>query len=150
MEIKVKRTTFPAAMRAAVAEHAAAIVAGDERGAARWVSESASAAVIARIVRLRPLSNHTVIAEARLGFQYIVKVRFHGAKGDATIQYRLACVRANAQRKDSAWEKDDRWQIVELDDLEMHSPWQRPSETEIAKDAEMAKVAAMQSVKRNG
>ena len=132
MEIKVKRTNFPPAMRAAVAEFAAAMTAGDEAAAAAWMSAAARdalAAAFARTAQIRPWTTYAVIAEARLGFQYIVKIRFAGAAGGATMQCRWACAH------DDAAEKAGAWRIVELDDLGVHSPWKRPTEAEIAKAA---------------
>src|ERR1700691_2373389 len=124
MEIKVKRTNFPAAMRAAVAEFAAAMTASDEAGAAAWTSAAARdalTAAFARTAQIRPWTKYTVIAQARLGFQYIVKVRFEGAAGGASMQCRWACT------DDDAAEKTGAWRIVELDDLGVHSPWKRPA-----------------------
>ncbi|HVC44601.1 MAG TPA: hypothetical protein VND20_07250 [Candidatus Binataceae bacterium] len=131
MEIKVKRTNFPAAMRAAVAEFAAAMTAGDEAAAAAWMSAAArdALAAFARTAPIRPWTKYAVIAEARLGFQYIVKVRFAGAAGSATMQCRWACTHGDAAEKAGAW------RIVELDDLGVHSPWKRPTEAEIANAA---------------
>ncbi|MBF6561130.1 MAG: hypothetical protein IVW56_12635 [Candidatus Binataceae bacterium] len=132
MEIKVKRMNFPPAMRAAVAVFAAAMTAGDEAGAAAWTSPAARdalAAAFARNAQIRPWTKYAVIAEARLGFHYIVKVRFTGAAGGATMQCRWACA-----DEDSA-EQARAWQIIELDDLDVHSPWKRPAEAEIANAA---------------
>ena len=132
MEIKVRRTTFPSAMREAVTAHAAAIVAGDVQGASRGVDAAAQDAfsgVIARLAGLGQLKEYEVLAEARLGLQFIVKVRYHGAKRDSTVQYRWAATNDAPSRTDPAW------RIVDLEDLAVRSPWLKPIEPEIAKSA---------------
>ena len=119
MAIKVKRTVFPAELADAVAAHATALVAGDDGGAAKFVNDRAAAAFGAAIKRgasMRPFKGYEVIARARLGFQYIVKVRVHGAAGDLTLQNR--------------WHEEGNgdWRIVEVEDLGLQSPWKKPEQ----------------------
>jgi hypothetical protein len=124
MAITVKGTVFPPELADAVAAHAAAMVVGDEGGAAKFVNDRAAAAFGAAIKRgasMRPFTSYEVIARARLGFQYIVKVRAHGTAGDLTLQNR--------------WHKEDdgNWRIVEIEDLGLQSPWKKPEKVAAAK-----------------
>ncbi|HEX4211234.1 MAG TPA: hypothetical protein VHY56_12610, partial [Candidatus Binataceae bacterium] len=52
------------------------------------------------------------------GHQYIAKVRFHGSKGDLTLQCR--------------WrqEADGAWRIAEIADIGLRSPWLKPDPVE--------------------
>ena len=120
MSIRIKRTGLPPELEAAVTEHAAAMAAGDDTGAAKFASDRAAAAqgaAMKRAASLRPFNGYEVIARARLGFQYLVKVRLSGDSGDLTVQTR--------------WHQDNAggWRIAELDDLGLHSPWQKPAQT---------------------
>lgn len=117
MAIKIKRTVFPAKLADAVAAHAAAMVAGDDSGAVKFVNDRAAAAFEAAIKRgasMRPFTGYEVIARARLGFQYIVKVRLYGSGDDLTLQIRWH------QQGNGAW------RIVEVEDLGLRSPWKKP------------------------
>ncbi len=120
MTIKVKRTGLPAELEAAVTDHAAAMAAGDGAGAEKFASDRATAAhseAMRRAASMRPFSSYEVIARARLGFHYLVKVRLSGDAGDLTVQNR--------------WFQEDggAWQIAEVDDLGQQSPWKKPART---------------------
>lgn|SRR5487761_2215068 len=118
MTIKVKRTGLPPELEQAVAEHAAAIVAGDDRGAAKFADDRAAAesdATIQRAATLRPFGGYEIIARARLGFQYIVKLRLAGKGGELNLQTR--------------WHRLDggAWAIAEIENIGLESPWKRPA-----------------------
>lgn len=118
MSIKVKRTGLPQELETAIAAYAAALAAGDQGGAAALVDGRAAAAsaVHARAASRRPFDRYEVIARARLGFQYIVKLRLAGAAGATmTLQTR--------------WHREDggAWQLIEIEDLGLQSPWQKPA-----------------------
>jgi hypothetical protein len=125
MTIKVKRTGLPPELEAAVTAHAAAMAAGDERGAAAFVDEraaSAANAAIARAASIRPLSGCEVIARARLGLHYIVKLRLTGAAGaKVTLQNR--------------WHQESggAWRLIEIEDAGLRSPWKKPEESAAVK-----------------
>ncbi len=119
MTIKVKRTGLPPELEAAVAANAAAMAAGDDRGAAKFVSagaEGANGEVMKGAASKRPFGGYEVIARARLGFQYLVKVRLNGSAGDLTMQTR--------------WHREDggEWRIAEIEDLGLRSPWKKPEQ----------------------
>ena len=116
MTIKFKRTACPPELEAAVIAQAAASVAGDDCGVAAFVSgraQDAFGAVLQRVASMRPFDRYEVIARARLGFQYLVKLRLRGKAGDLNLQNR--------------WAADgDEWRIAEIEDLGLHSPWKKP------------------------
>jgi hypothetical protein len=116
MTIKAKRTGLPPEAEAAIAAHAAAMVAGDDRGAAKFggALTPASTTALERAAAMRPFSGYVVIARARLGFQYLVKLRLTAAAGELDLQMRWHRI-----------ESGD-WQIVEIDDLGSQSPWKKP------------------------
>ena len=110
----------PAAeLEAAVTDHAAAMVAGDGAGTEKFATDRAAAAhseAMRRAASMRPFSSYEVVARARLGFHYLVKVRLSGNAGDLTVQNR--------------WFQDGgAWQIAEVDDLGQQSPWKKPVRT---------------------
>lgn len=116
MTIKLKRTDCAPALAAAIKAHAAAMAAGDDRGAAAFVNDQTEedcGVALRRASSMRPFIRHDVIALARLGFQYLVKLRLHGQASDLTLQIRWAV-------------EHGQWRIVELDDLGLRSPWQQP------------------------
>jgi hypothetical protein len=129
MTIKVKRTGLPAELEEAIAEHAAAIVAGDESRAATFVDDVAKAKsspttelVESGAIRdsAKPsgkFTSYEVIARARLGFQSLVKLRLRGVDGDLNLQNR--------------WHQTNGgdWRIVEIEDLGSESPWKKPGHT---------------------
>jgi hypothetical protein len=117
MALKHFREVVPPELAATIDAHARAVVAGDTDGAEACVGNSAieaHRAAIARIASMRPVLRFTVIARARMGLQYIVKVRFEGAAGAVTMQNR--------------WGQGDDgvWRIVEVEDLGLRSPWTKP------------------------
>jgi hypothetical protein len=119
MTIKVKHTGLPPELALAVAEHAAAFVAGDDHVVAKFAGDRAMAesdATIRRAATLRPFGRYEIIARARLGFQYMVKLRLSGKRGDLNLQTR--------------WHQVDggTWAIVEIEDIGLESPWKRPAQ----------------------
>jgi hypothetical protein len=119
MTIKVKHTALPPELELAMAEHAAALVAGDDRGAAKFADDRAAAesdATIQRAATLGPFGGYEIIARARLGFQYIVKLRLAGKRGDLNLQTR--------------WHQSDggAWAIAEIENIGLESPWKRPAQ----------------------
>jgi hypothetical protein len=128
MTIKFKRTSCPPELEAAVIAHAAASAAGDDRGAVHFVNNRAQAAFGAMLQRassMRPFDRYEVIARARLGFQYLVKLRLHGKAGDLNFQNR--------------WAADgDEWRIVEIEDLGLRSPWKKPEAIAAGAETERA------------
>ena len=118
MTIKIKRTVFPPELDAAVAVHAAALVAGDDQIATKFAGDRAAAeygAAMKRAASMRPFSSYDVIARARLGFQYLVKLRLHGSAGDLNLQNRWREVNGGD------------WRVVEIEDLGLRSPWKKPA-----------------------
>ena len=115
MEIKVKRTGLPPELEIAIAAYTAALAAGDHGGATALVDGRADAAVIARVASIGPAGRVDVIARARLGHQYLVKLRLTGAAGTTmTLQ--------------SRWHKANggAWRLIEVEDAGLQSPWQKP------------------------
>jgi hypothetical protein len=118
MTIKVKRTGLPEELEAAVASHTAAITAGDDRDAMVFVEERAAisaAGSLERVSAMRPLTGVKVIARARLGAHYIVKLRLIGEAGmTMTLQNR--------------WYQTSRgaWRLIETEDAGSGSPWKKP------------------------
>jgi hypothetical protein len=125
MTIKVKRTGTPPELETAVGAYAAALAAGDERGAAALVdgrAAEAASVVHARAASMRLTGRIEVIARARLGMQYIVKLRLTGAAGAAmTLQ--------------SRWHREDggAWRLIEIEDAGLRSPWKKPEGSAPAK-----------------
>ena len=121
------RTIAPDDLAVAIEAHARAIADGDGESAAAFVearAQPAHRAALARVSALRPPCRFDVVARARLGFHYIVKVRFNGAGGDAvTLQNR--------------WLKEDgaKWRITEVEDLGVQSPWKKPEKPVVNADA---------------
>lgn len=127
MTLKVRRAIVPPELDEAVAAHAAATVANDPAAANRFIDARAAGAIaeaLARTAPIRPLADYAVTARARLGFHYLVKVRFTGRAGDFVLQNR--------------WSRGDdgRWRIIECDDLGVKSPWKKPNKPDpVAADA---------------
>jgi hypothetical protein len=114
---KQHQRLIPDELLQAIDVHARAIIAGDSPTAERFVEERANEAHRAALARInsgaRP-SAFEVIARARLGGHYIVKIRFlRDQKSVAAIQNRWRC-------------EDGRWGIAEVEDLGLHSPWKKP------------------------
>jgi hypothetical protein len=102
-------------LREAIAEHARAVVASDAGAAEGFVGPAALEAYRAAIgaaASVRPFDGYATPALARLGTQYIAKVRFIGARGSALMQIRWAR------------EGDRRWRIVEAEYFPPgYTPW---------------------------
>lgn len=94
-------------LRDAIATHAAALAAGDSTAAEKFVVPNAiethrqAAAEIARIARLAKVET---LALAKVGFQYISKLRFTNGDAMRRVLYRW--------RK----EADGKWVIVSVED----------------------------------
>jgi len=118
MTDKHHQTLVPGELTAAIEAHARALAAGDVRAAETWVDPralEAHRAATGRAAEILPLAGFELIARARIGFHYIVKIRFHGAGGgNLPLQNRWAENAAGA------------WRIVELEDLGLRSPWKKP------------------------
>jgi hypothetical protein len=74
-----------------IAAHARAVLAGDTGTAERYVTPPALETyrqAMDEAMRLGPFDRHAAPALARLGIQYISKVRFTGANGSALMQIR--------------------------------------------------------------
>jgi hypothetical protein len=90
----------------AIEAHARAVLSDDRDAAEKFVAErglESHRAAMAALAGLRPLDSSAVLARARIGFQYIGKVRFAGARGKAVWQGR--------------WANQGGWKIVEVEDL---------------------------------
>ncbi|MGH7932184.1 MAG: hypothetical protein ACREQN_03345 [Candidatus Binataceae bacterium] len=117
--VKSRMTIAPELLKA-VEAYARALCTGDDGAAEAYVDAAAlpaHRAALGRSAALRPFTRSEVLARARLGFHYLVKVRFDGAAGtggNLTLQNRW-----HAQ-------SDGRWCIVEIDDLGVRSPWTKP------------------------
>jgi len=90
----------------AIAAHALAVLAGEAGAAEGCVAPAALAAyrlAITEAMRGGPFDRHVAPGLARLGTQYISKVRFAGARGSALMQIR--------------WRRDggSRWLIAEAE-----------------------------------
>jgi hypothetical protein len=117
MTIKVKRVGLPPELEAIVSAYASAIVAGDDRLAATFVEERATASLSAameHIASMRPLKGVEVIARARLGFQYIVKLRFRSGAGSGLVFQ-------------TRWHRGSVgvWRLIEIEDSGSQSPWKK-------------------------
>jgi hypothetical protein len=117
---KQYRSLVPNQLIRAIDAHARAILAGDVKTAEQFASTAVLAGhrgALERTAAMHPFAHLEVIARARLGSQFIVKVRFDGAGGGSlTLQNR--------------WREDDahNWRIVEIDDLGVRSPWKKPTD----------------------
>jgi hypothetical protein len=118
MADKQYQTVIPSDLRDAIASHAQAVIDGDGANAEKWVEgpglESYRAA-LAQPAETQPFESFDIIAHARLGFQFIVKVRFHaGNNFKLPLQVR--------------WRKQNgaAWRIIEVENLNSHSPWRKP------------------------
>jgi hypothetical protein len=116
-----RRTVVPIELDESVAGHASAFSHGDERAAERFVVNAALEAHRAAFARSSALSaprEFEVLARARLGLHYVVKVRFHRDGREVALQ--------NRWRR----EPDGTWRIVEVEDLGLRSPWTKPEKTQ--------------------
>jgi hypothetical protein len=116
-----RRTVVPIELDESVAGHASAFSHGDERAAERFVVNAALEAHRAAFARSSALGaprEFEVLARARLGLHYVVKVRFHRDGREVALQNR--------------WRREPygTWRIVEVEDLGLRSPWTKPEKTQ--------------------
>ena len=119
-----RRTVVPIELDEAVAGHARAFAHGDDRPAERFVTNAvieAHRAAFARSSALLAPRDFQVLARARLGLHYVVKVRFHRDGREVLLQNRWRM------------EPDGTWRIVEVEDLGLRSPWTKPDQTQTVK-----------------
>jgi hypothetical protein len=121
-----RRTHFPDALFSAITAYADAIVRGDKAARARLVTtepqtQESNRINFERAARLGPWHDFELIARARLGLQYIAKVRFHGDGGELTLQCRWR-------------DENGMWRIAEVADVGMRSPWLKLDAAETAGD----------------
>lgn len=117
MNAKHYQTLIPGELREAVAHYARAVIDGDEASAEGLVEASAiegHRAALKQAAGMPLFENFELIAHARLGFQFIVKIRFQGAGDKLPLQIRWRRQNGNG------------WRIVEVENLGEKSPWQRP------------------------
>jgi len=112
-----RRLHFPAGLNEALTAYANALMRGDADAGLALVAAEARAdhgAICARAERMRAFDGFAVIARARLGFQYIAKIRFHNPEYSLTLQCR--------------WRDESQggWRIVEIADIGLRSPWLKP------------------------
>jgi hypothetical protein len=114
---KQHQRLVPDELLQAIDRHAGAIIAADNSAAERFVEERAIEAHRAALARInsdgRP-SAFEVIARARLGRHYIVKIRFR-REGES-----MAVIQGRWRHEGGCW------RITEVEDLGLHSPWKRP------------------------
>ena len=116
-----RRTVVPIELDESVAGHASAFSHGDERAAERFVVNAAleaHRAASARSMALGAPCAFEVLARARLGLHYVVKVRFHREGREVLLQNRWRM------------EPDGTWRIVEVEDLGLRSPWIKPEKNQ--------------------
>jgi hypothetical protein len=116
-----RRTVIPIELDESVARHASAFSIGDDRAAERFVvnvAREAHRVAFARSSALATPWEFDVLARARLGLQYVVKVRFHRDGCEMLLQNRWRM------------EPDGTWRIVEVEDLGLRSPWTKPEKTQ--------------------
>jgi hypothetical protein len=112
-----RRVHFPDSLYQAISAYAEAIIRGDAGAGSKQVATEALAShreAFARAAEKEPWEDYQLIARARLGFQYIAKVRFHGSSGDLVLQCRWREAAGGA------------WQIAEIADIGLRSPWLKP------------------------
>jgi len=102
-------------LREAIAAHAAALAAGDSAAAEKFVLEQATEAhrnAAAEIGRIAQPATVEKLALAKVGFQYISKLRFSNGGAMRRVLYRW--------RK----EADGKWMIASVEDTTgKRSPW---------------------------
>jgi len=116
-----RRRVVPIELDASVAGHASAFSHGDDRAAERFVVNTALEAHRAAFARSSAIGvprEFEVLARARLGLHYVVKVRFHSDGREVLLQNRWRM------------EPDGTWRIVEVEDLGLRSPWTKPDLTQ--------------------
>ena len=97
-----------------IAEHARAVIAGDDLAAEAMVTPAGLAtwrAVAAAISARRPLDRYELLACAKIGMQFMAKARFSGVSGVLSLLIR--------------WKQTDgKWMIAEAEDTSgKRSPW---------------------------
>lgn len=113
-----RRMHFPDDLMQAITAYAEAIVRGDLEAGSRLVTDTPKAqeshsATFRQAARQGPWRGFELIARARLGYQYIAKVRFKGNGSDLILQCR--------------WRQEDRfWRIAEIAEIGSRSPWLKP------------------------
>ncbi|HEY6420703.1 MAG TPA: hypothetical protein VIX59_17050 [Candidatus Binataceae bacterium] len=111
----MKPLTRPAELDAAIAAHAGALLAGNAKTAEKYVDKAALGAhreIVAELERKGPFPKYQDLALARIGFQFMSKIRFEGPRGKVLLLNR--------------WRKaaDDQWQLAKLEDISSkRSPW---------------------------
>lgn len=99
----------------AIEAHARAFLADDREAGERFVAErglKSHRAAMAAAADRRPLASFEVLARAKIGFQFIAKVRWSGAAGKVVLHNRWS------------EERPGNWKIVEVEDLSSkRSPW---------------------------
>lgn len=116
-----RRTRVPIELDESVGGHASAFAHGDDRAAEGFVASGAleaHRAASARSLKLGAPREFEVLARARLGLHYVVKVRFHRDGREVLLQNRWRI------------EPDGTWRIVEVEDLGLRSPWIKPDQTQ--------------------
>jgi hypothetical protein len=116
-----RRTVIPIELDESVAGHASAFAHGDDRAAERFTVNAALEAHRAAFARSSALGaprEFEVLARARIGLHYVVKVRFHRDGRDVLLQNRWRM------------EPDGTWRIVEVEDLGLRSPWTKPEKAQ--------------------
>jgi len=97
-----------------IAQHARALIAGDDRAVERMVTPAGLATwgLVAATVRARrPLDRYELLACAKIGMQFMAKMRFSSASGALTLLIR--------------WKQaDGKWMIAAAEDISAkRSPW---------------------------
>jgi hypothetical protein len=116
-----RRTVVPIELDEAVAAHASAFAYSHDRAAERFVASGAleeHRTAFARSSALGAPREFEVLARARLGLHYVVKVRFHRDVREVLLQNRWRM------------EPDGTWRIVEVEDLGLRSPWTKPEKAQ--------------------
>jgi hypothetical protein len=119
--LKKRRTMVPIELDESVAGHARAFSHGEDRAAERFVVSAALEAHRAASARSSALGapcEYEVLARARLGLHYVVKVHFHRDGREVLLQNRWRM------------EPDGAWRIVEVEDLGLRSPWTKPEKNQ--------------------
>lgn len=97
-----------------IAEHARVLIASDDRAAEAMVTPAGLATwrvVAPAIGASRPLDRYELLACAKIGMQFMAKIRFSGTSGALTLLIR--------------WKHaDGKWMIAEVEDISAkRSPW---------------------------
>lgn len=97
-----------------IAQHARALIAGDDRAVEGMVTPAGLASwgsVAATVRERRPLDRYELLACAKIGMQFMAKARFSSAGGALTLLIRWKQV-------------DGKWMIAAAEDISAkRSPW---------------------------